>query len=109
MSMENKLIVLDKPDQIEAFRLLSLKGALNLETKGLQMSRGRKASVMVREVLTAAGKKAPANKVKLLAAYVEHLTEIGVYIPPAVKPVQGDGVDIRDKNREREMRQVNGE
>lgn len=73
-------IIADTPETVNAFRLLALKGALKLETKGLQMSRGKKASVMVREILKEAGKGAPANKVLLLAAFEAHLREIKVLV-----------------------------
>lgn len=41
-------IVCDTPDKIQAFRLLALKNALKLETKGLKMSRGRSALSIVK-------------------------------------------------------------
>lgn len=85
--MNSPALIADTPEKIAAFRLLSLKGALTLETKGLQMSRGVKASVLVRDTLKAAGKPAPQNKVKLLEAYVAHLREIGVLVDP-VKPLK---------------------
>jgi hypothetical protein len=86
--MQNTVIA-DTPEKIQAFRLLALKGALKLETKGLQMSRGVRASVMARDVLAKAGKPAPANKVKLLAAFESHLREIGVLVD---KPANAPGV-----------------
>jgi len=74
----NNSLVIDTPEGISAYRLLALKGALKLETRGLQMSRGFKVSVAVRDILKDAGKKTPASKVKLLEAYEAHLREIKV-------------------------------
>jgi len=74
----NSTCVADTPEKIAAFQLLALKGALKLETKGMIMSRGRKASVMVRQVLKEAGKAAPSNKVDLLAAFENHLRSEGI-------------------------------
>jgi len=76
----SQTIIADTPEKILAYRLLAIKGALKLETKGLQMSRGVKASVIARDVLKKAKKAAPSNKVKLLEAYENHLREIGVLI-----------------------------
>lgn len=74
--------VADTPEKIAAFRLLALKGALKMESLGMQMSRGIKASVIVRETLKAAGKSAPAKKTELLTAFENHLREIGVLVTP---------------------------
>lgn len=74
----NSTNIADTPEKIAAFGLLALKGALKLETKGMQMSRGRKASVIARGVLKDAGKPAPANKVALLAAFENHLRAEGI-------------------------------
>jgi hypothetical protein len=41
------MIVADTPEKIEAFRLLALKGALSLESKGLKR-RGRSALSIVK-------------------------------------------------------------
>ncbi len=92
--MNNPLIA-DTPETVAAFRLLALKGALKLETKGLKMSRGVRASVMVRTILKEAGKGAPQDKALLLAAFEAHLREIKVLI---------DNTDFRDTQREQEMR-----
>ena len=40
--------VLDKPEQIEAYVILSLRQALLLQTKGLKMSRGQSALSIAR-------------------------------------------------------------
>lgn len=77
-------LIAETPEQIAGFRLLALKGALKLESKGMQMSRGVRASVMVRDLLKAEGKKAPANKVQLLAAFETHLREKGILVPEII-------------------------
>ena len=53
----NESITLDTPDQINAFRILRLKGALKLETKGMRMSRGRTAYSLVKEEFGFKGSK----------------------------------------------------
>lgn len=42
------MLIADNPSDINAFRLLALKGALKLESKGLKMSRGRSALSVVK-------------------------------------------------------------
>lgn len=78
------LLVIDTPEGINAYRLLALKGALKLETKGLSMSRGIRASVAVRKVLSDAGKPASRNLVSLLAEYETHLRSLGILSPLSV-------------------------
>lgn len=85
MNNNSSIIIADTPEKIAAFRLLTLKSALRLECKGLKLSRGIRASVIVRETLLNAGRGAPSNKEKLLAAFVKYLTDIQVYIPPTVR------------------------
>jgi hypothetical protein len=92
-------VILDKPEEIQAYRLLVIRNGLKLECKGMKLSRGTPCSVHARNVLKAAGKAAPANKAKLSEAFAAHLTEIGVLQP----------VDYRDAEREKEMRMANGE
>jgi len=75
-------IVIDTPEGIAAYRLLSIRSALKLEVIGLRMSRGFKASAVARDELKAAGKAAPANKAKLLEAFEAYLREIGVLVTP---------------------------
>lgn len=72
--------IADTPETIAAYTLLVLKGALKLETKGLQASRGLRASVVVRNVLAKAGKPAPRDKNALLATFETHLRAIGVLV-----------------------------
>ena len=67
------MLVLKTPDQINAFRLLTLKGALKMETFGMTR-RGESAfSVIKREF----GLKAASAK-KLLPLYEEYLTDLGI-------------------------------
>lgn len=95
----NSPIVCDTPETINAYHLLAMKGALKLESIGLRHSRGSVAK-LVRATLKAKGKKAPANKTALLAEFEAYLREIGVL---------GEKQTARDREREIEMRQANGE
>lgn len=70
----NSPIVCDTPESINAFHMLSLKGALKLESLGMRHSRGSVAKV-VKAILKEHGKKAPANKVALLAEFISFLKE----------------------------------
>jgi len=47
--MSNKIIVLDTPDQIEAFRLLSIRGRLKLELAGIRFKGGSTFAYVKRE------------------------------------------------------------
>jgi len=58
----------DTPELINAYRLLSLKGALKLETFGLTHSRGSVAEI-VRGILGSKTK----NKSALLAEFIQYL------------------------------------
>ena len=66
-------MTLDKPEQIEAFRLLALKGALKLETKGMKMSRGQSAYSIVKQMTGLKG-----NKQRVYDQYVELLKQNGI-------------------------------
>jgi hypothetical protein len=58
-------------ENIYKFRLLAIRSALKLETKGL---RGRfKASVIARDILTKAGIKAKKNKDELLVQFQTYI------------------------------------
>ena len=54
---DNGLIVLDTPEDINMFRMLSLKGALGLEVKGMRISRGRSVYSIVKEEFGLKGNK----------------------------------------------------
>lgn len=69
-------------DTIAAFRLLSMKGALKLETLGMHHSSGRSVAKPIRQMLKEAGKNAPRNKTLLLAEYEAYLREIDVLRTP---------------------------
>jgi len=43
-----KVIVADTPTKLEAYRLLSLKGALKLECKGMRRSHGESAYAIIK-------------------------------------------------------------
>lgn len=68
-------ITLDKPEQIEAYRLLVLKNALKLEIKGMRMTRGRTAYAVIKSEFGLKG-----NKVKVLAQFEQLLREKGVLV-----------------------------
>ncbi len=53
---DNGLIVLDTPEDINMFRMLSLKGALGLEVKGMKR-RGRSVYSIVKEEFGLKGNK----------------------------------------------------
>lgn len=70
-------IVLDKPDEINAFRLLALKGALKLESIGLKSRLGSALKTIKAEF----GFKGNAKKV--LPLYEAKLREMGILQTPA--------------------------
>ena len=78
--MNNPTTVIDTPEAIEAYRLLALKSALKLECLGIQMSRGVRASVLVRDALTDAGYKPERNKAKLLSQFELVLRMSGILV-----------------------------
>jgi hypothetical protein len=61
-------MIADTPELIDAYRLLSLKGALKLETLGMMHSRGSVAPT-VRQILNSKTK----NKSTLLAEFIQYL------------------------------------
>jgi len=67
-------MMLTKPHEINAFRLLALKGALKMETLGMK-SRFRPADQIRNEI----GSKTK-NKAKLLAEYIEWLKDNGILV-----------------------------
>ena len=79
-------IVIDTPQGIEAYRLLTLRSALKLECLGMSHSRGFRASVAIRDILKKAGWQTSRNKEQLSIAYADYLRSIGV-LSPIVKPV----------------------
>ena len=65
------------PHEISAFQMLALKGALKLETLGMQR-RGPSAATLVKRQFGFKG-----NKASLLVQLEAHLREIGVLVTPA--------------------------
>ncbi len=79
------IVAADTPEAIAAYRLLAIRAMLKLELVGMRHSRGTRASTLARDVLKAAGKKAPAKLAELHAVYGDHLRELGILAPaPAV-------------------------
>jgi len=68
------VLMITQPDQIQAFRLLALKGAMTLETKG--MTSKFKVPEQIRKMIGST----TMNKVKLLDEYTAYLKLIGVLI-----------------------------
>lgn len=66
-------MIADTPELVNAYRLLSIKGALKLETLGLMHSRGSVAPT-ARQILNSKTK----NKTALLAEFVQYLKEEGI-------------------------------
>ncbi len=75
------MTIADTPEKINAFHLLTLKGALKLESLGMHHSSGNRASVAVRTQLNNAHRQAPRNLVKLLAVYEDWLRELEILAP----------------------------
>jgi len=76
-------MVVSGPEGVAAYRMLALKGALNLETKGLRRSRGPSAlSIIKREFgLKGSAQKVLADFTKMCEDVVEHRTK-----PPGFNP-----------------------
>lgn len=68
-------IIITGKEDIDAYRLLALKGALKLEIKGLKLSRGRSASQIIKREFGFKG-----NKESVLAQFESKLREMGVLI-----------------------------
>ena len=83
--MENGFIICGKENTAK-YRLIALKHALSLETKGIRFSRG-KASVSVRNILAENGVQSPWNKAKLLEVYTAWLDEQMEKSPIVVNPL----------------------
>jgi hypothetical protein len=87
MTNQNAIVAAETPDAVAAYRLLAIRAGLKLELVGMRVSRGTRASILARDVLKAAGKKAPAKLADLAPVYAEHLREIGI-LAPASAPVR---------------------
>jgi len=68
-------IICNTPETINAFRLLSLKGALKMEVSGMKASRGFSAFKVVKAEFGFKGSKA-----SVLAQFESHLRGIGVLV-----------------------------
>lgn len=71
----SELMVFDKPKDIEAFRLLALKGMLKLEIRGIRF-KGGSIAVAVRKAMGGGARK----RLKLLAEYETWLRERGILV-----------------------------
>jgi hypothetical protein len=74
----NTIVAAETPEAIAAYRLLAIRAMLKLELVGMRHSRGTRASILARDVLKDAGKKAPAKLADLAPAYGDHLRELGI-------------------------------
>lgn len=70
----NETLVLDKPEQINAFRLLALKSMLKLETLGMKRG-GKSAFSIVKHEFNLTG-----NKQKVYAEFCAMLTNKGILV-----------------------------
>jgi hypothetical protein len=68
--MQAEATVLNTPEQIALYRLAALRAAVKLEIRGLKASRGRRATVIAREIL---GLPKSTRKAEVLAAIEETL------------------------------------
>ena len=73
------VIVIDTPEGIEAFRLLSIKGRLKLELMGLKFKRGAHGSSTFAYVKRTWGFK--GNNQKVYEQYVKMLEDNGILKP----------------------------
>jgi hypothetical protein len=69
----NQSLVASTPDQVFAYRLLALRAALKLEILGMHLSRGDKASKMIRHLMSTRTR----NLKDLLAEYESFLRSNG--------------------------------
>ena len=65
--------VITGKDNIEMWRLLSIKSALKLEILGMRHSSGRSVAVVVRKILAEAGIVPKRLKRELLGQFSEHI------------------------------------
>lgn len=69
----DKAIVVNTPDGIEYFRLASVRGMVNLESKGLKASRGVNVTAMMRREF---GLKPRAPHSEVIAAIEKRMDEL---------------------------------
>ena len=68
-------IMLDKPEQIEMARYLTMRSGLQLEVKGMRLTRGLSCYKMIKDTFGLKG-----NKQKVLDQFEDLLREAGVNI-----------------------------
>ena len=68
-------IMLDKPEQIEMARYLTMRAGLKLEVKGMRLTRGLSCYKMIKDTFGLKG-----NKQKVLDQFEDLLREAGVNI-----------------------------
>ena len=80
MSKDNKIIVLDTPEQIQAFGLLQIHGRLKLEVRTAGSGMRWRVSPMkqAQAVLRMAGIEPKGRKVAVLSQYEDYLKSVGV-------------------------------
>lgn len=71
----NETLILDKPHQINAFRLLALRSALKLELLGMCASRGFSAYKTIKNEFGFKG-----NKQKVSEQFTKYLIDNGILI-----------------------------
>jgi hypothetical protein len=69
----NQSFIASTPDQIFAYRLLALRAGLKLEILGMRLSRGEKASKMIRHLMSTRTR----NLKELLSEYESFLRSNG--------------------------------
>jgi hypothetical protein len=74
MKPSDQTIVCSGPEAVMAYRMLALRSALSLESKGLKMSRGVSALKIVRSEFGIKSRTA----IKALAEYEQYLRSIGM-------------------------------
>lgn len=77
-------IVLDTPEQIEAYRLISIRSALAIEVRGMKFSNRVNVFQQAKAVLTAAGIKPKGNKPGVWVQLDDYMVSLG--IPRSQRP-----------------------
>lgn len=62
----NSAVIVDTPEGIAYARLAAMKGAVNLESKGMKMSRGRNITAMARKELGLKARTPHAEVIKVI-------------------------------------------
>jgi hypothetical protein len=81
--MTNQAITCDTPEAISVFRLLSLRGMVKMESRGMKMSRGVNATAVARKEF---GLKPRAPHAEVIAAIEAKLAELA--------PKAADGIKV---------------